>query len=474
MSETLHPHLCVVGAGSAGLTIAAGAAQMGAETVLIERGKMGGDCLNYGCVPSKSLLAAAKAAHAHIGAAAMGVRYPEPAIDFRAVHDHVQEVIAGIAPHDSAERFEGLGVTVIQAEARFTGPEELEAGGRLIRAKRFVIATGSRPLVPPIPGLERVSYLTNETVFDLTERPEHLVVIGGGAIGCELGQAFVRLGSRVTIVEMANLLPRDDPELVALLRARLQDEGIAIREGAKVVAVEPKDEGVAVSIEDPTGKDRVEGSALLLAAGRQPTLDGLGLEAAGIAHDRRGVTVDARLRSSNKRVFAAGDVAGGPQFTHMASYHAGIIIRNLLFRLPAKVDTRALPWVTYTDPELAQVGLTEAEARARHGEVRVLRAPFAENDRARTERTTEGLVKLVATKRGKVLGASILGPHAGELIQPWVLAIARNLKLSAVAQMIAPYPTLGEANKRAAGDFYSETLFGSRTRWLVRQLLRLP
>ncbi|HSR71162.1 MAG TPA: FAD-dependent oxidoreductase, partial [Kiloniellales bacterium] len=279
---------------------------------------------------------------------------------------------------------------------------------------------------------------------------------------------------RVTIVEMANLLPRDDPELVALLRARLQDEGIAIREGAKVVAVEPKGEGVAVSIEDPTGKDRVEGSALLLAAGRQPTLDGLGLEAAGITHDRRGVTVDARLRSSNKRVFAAGDVAGGPQFTHMASYHAGIVIRNLLFRLPAKVDTRALPWVTYTDPELAQVGLTEAEARARHGEVRVLRAPFAENDRARTERTTDGLVKLVATKRGKVLGASILGPHAGELIQPWVLAIARNLKLSAVAQMIAPYPTLGEANKRAAGDFYSETLFGSRTRWLVRQLLRLP
>ena len=473
MTETIAADICVLGAGSAGLSIAAGASQMGAKTVLIEKGAMGGDCLNFGCVPSKALLVAAKAACLHRHGGRLGVHYEAPRVDFRAVHDHVHGVIAGIAPMDSVERFEGLGVTVIKGAARFVSPREVEVEGTRVRARRFVLATGSRPLVPPIPGLEDVPYLTNETVFNVTERPEHLIVLGGGPIGCELGQAFRLLGARVSIVEMARILPKDDPELVSVLRTRLRADGIALHEGAKVVAVNAGGPGVVLEIEREGGRESLEGSALLLAAGRAPVLEGLGLEAAGIDHDRSGLKVDDRLRTSNPRVYAAGDAAGGLQFTHMAGYHAGIVIKNALFRWPAKVETSAVPWVTYTAPELAHVGLTEAQARRVHGRVNILRWPFAENDRAQAERETGGMVKAVTRTNGKVLGASIVGAHAGELIQPWVLAISQGLKIGALAQMIAPYPTLGEANKRAAGSFYVPKLFGPRTKWLVRQLARL-
>ena len=473
MTDTIEPDLCVIGAGAAGLSIAAGASQMGARTVLIEMGRMGGDCLNIGCVPSKSLLVAGKAAKAHVLAAKLGVRYAPPEIDFQAVHDRLHGVIASIAPMDSVERFEGLGVTVIQAEARFTGPREVEAGGKRIRARRFVVATGSQPLVPPIPGLDGVAYLTNETVFDLTELPEHLIVIGGGPIGCELGQAFRLLGARVSIVEMASILPKDDPELVDILRTRLRGDGIEIHEDTKVTGVESVGGGITVAVARGGQAGTIAGTALLLAAGRKATVDNLGLEAAGIDYDRRGIKVDSRLRSSNRKVFAAGDVCGRYQFTHMAGHHAGVVIKNALFRLPAKVETRAMPWVTYSDPELAHVGLGEAAAREAEGRIRILRWPFAENDRALAEGKTDGLVKAVATPRGRILGASILGPQAGELIHPWVLAISGGLKISAMAQMIAPYPTLGEAGKRAAGSFYAPKLFGVRTKWLVRLLARL-
>ena len=445
---------------------------MGADTVLIEAGKMGGDCLNYGCVPSKSLLAAAKMAHVNKRSAVFGVDYQAPEIDFGRVHDHVQSVIAAIAPHDSVERFEGLGVRVIQARARFVGPQEVEAGGLRIRARRFVVATGSRPLVPPVPGLDQVPFLTNETVFDLTTRPAHLVVVGGGPIGCELSQAFARLGARVSLVEMASLLPKDDPELVDILRTRLRAEGLEIHEGSKVVAVESAETGPRLRIEGADGTAAIEGTALLLAMGRRPNVEDLGLEAAGIDFDRTGIKVDRRLRSSNRRVFAAGDVAGSYQFTHMAGYHAGIVIRNALFRLPAKVDDRAVPWVTYTDPELAHVGLDEAAARQAHGEIRVLRWPFRENDRAQAERETDGHIKVITRPNGKVLGCSIVGAHAGELIQPWVLAISKGLKIGAMAAAIVPYPTLGEVGKRAAGSFYTPKLFSERTRKLVRFLAR--
>ncbi len=472
MSERIDTDICIIGGGSAGLSIAAGASQMGAEVVLVEGHKMGGDCLNYGCVPSKSLLAAGKAAKLATAAERLGIGLGPPRIDFQAVHDHVASVIATIAPHDSVERFEGLGVRVIESMARFVGPDEIAAGDTRIRAKRFVVATGSRPFVPPIPGLEEIPYLTNETVFDLTERPGHMIIIGGGPIGCELGQAFRHLGARVSIAEMASIMPKDDPELVDLLRTHLLGDGVELFEQSKVMAVEKTQGGLAVHLQRGEEELRIEGTHLLVAAGRRATVEGLDLEAAGIAYDRGGIKVDRRLRTSNRKIFAAGDVAGGFQFTHIAGYHAGIVIKNALFRLPAKTDDRAVPWVTYTTPELAHVGMTEAEARATTADLRILRWPFSDNDRAQAERSTEGLVKVITNKRGKVLGATILGAHAGELIQPWILAISQGLKVSALATMIAPYPTLGEAGKRAAGSFYTESLFSSRTKRIVRFLLK--
>jgi pyruvate/2-oxoglutarate dehydrogenase complex dihydrolipoamide dehydrogenase (E3) component len=358
MTTTLTPDICVIGAGSAGLSVAAGAAQLGAETVLIEANKMGGDCLNYGCVPSKALLAAAHAAEAQRRAGRFGVQANEPAIDFRAVHDHIHGVIAAIAPQDSEERFSGLGVRVLRAQARFAGPREIAAGDFRIRARRFVIATGSTPLVPPLPGLERVPYLTNETVFDLVERPRHLLVIGGGSIGIELAQAFRRLGAAVSVVEMATLLPKDDPELVQVVRQRIHDEGVALHERTRVTAVEPTSDGVGLLTESDGNKARIDGSHLLVAAGRRANIAGLDLAAAGIAHTSAGITVDSHLRTGNRRVYAIGDAVGGLQFTHLASYHAGFVIRHGLFHLRARVDLRLVPWVTYSDPELAQIGLT--------------------------------------------------------------------------------------------------------------------
>jgi pyruvate/2-oxoglutarate dehydrogenase complex dihydrolipoamide dehydrogenase (E3) component len=470
MSQTLTPDLCIIGAGSAGLSIAAGAVQMGASVVLAERHRMGGDCLNVGCVPSKSLLAAAAAAQAMRTGGPLGVRGAEPEIDFAAVRRHVRSVIDGIAPHDSIERFERLGVTVLNEHARFTGPDEVLAGGRRIRARRFVVATGSRPAVPPVPGLAELPHLTNETVFDLDVLPAHLLVLGGGPIGCELAQAFRRLGSAVTVVDLGPILPKDDPELVAVVRERLLQEGVRLVERTRVLAARP---GPALVIESTSGPERLAGSHLLVAAGREPVVDGLGLEAAGIAHDRKGIKVDRRLRTTNARVFAIGDVVGGLQFTHVASHHASVVVRNALFRLPAKADKAAIPWVTYTDPELAAVGLSEAAAGEQGVAHEVLRAPFADNDRARAERRTEGQVKLVVGRRGRLLGAAVVGAHAGELILPWVLALDRRLPLSALAGVVAPYPTLSEAGKRAAGSWYAPRLFGKGARRLVRLLAKL-
>ena len=472
MSNHLKVDICVIGAGSGGLSVAAGASQMGASTVLVEKGKMGGDCLNYGCVPSKALLAAGHAAEAVRRARSFGIGAGEPVVDGAAVHRHVHGTIAAIAPNDSVERFEGLGVTVIQAPGRFIDRRTVEAGDTRITARRFVVATGSSPLVPPIPGIGDVPHLTNETVFDLTTIPGHLIIVGGGPIGVEMAQAHRNLGARVTVLEMASIMPKDDPELVDVVRTRLLGEGVDVREGVKVVRVEKTGSGVAAIVEKEATEDRIEGSHLLVAAGRRPNVQGLDLEKAGIAYSQHGIEVDARLRTSNRKVFAIGDVTGGYQFTHMAGYHAGIVIRNALFRLPAKVDTRAVPWVTYTAPELAQVGLDEEQARRQAGDIRVLRWPFAENDRARAEGDIDGLIKVITTPKGRILGAGIVGPHAGELIQTWVLAIGRGIKIGAVAQMIAPYPTLGEVNKRAAGSFYTASLFGERTRKMVRFLAK--
>lgn len=471
MTTPIKADICVIGAGSAGLSVAAGAAQLGAKTVLIEAGKMGGDCLNTGCVPSKSLLAAAKAAETVRKARQFGVEAGEPQVNFARVHDYVHSVIAGIAPHDSVERFTGLGCRVIQARARFIDGKTVEAGDERIQARRFVIATGSRASAPPIPGLDAVSYLTNESVFENSTLPENLVVIGGGPIGCEMAQAHRRLGAKVSVLDIGKILPRDDPEAADVVRQRLTTEGVAFAEGIKIFRVEKTDTGVAVVIAENGRERRVEGSHLLVAAGRRPNVEDLALEAAGVRYSSKGVEVDARLRTSSKHIYAAGDVAGGYQFTHVAGYHAGIVIRNALFRLPAKASTKAVPWVTYTDPELAHVGMSEAEARKVHGDgVRIVRAEFADNDRARTESAKQGFLKGVLSKRGAILGATIVGAHAGELILPWTLAVAKDLKIGDFANLIAPYPTLSEITKRAAGSYYTPTLFSARTRALVRFL----
>jgi pyruvate/2-oxoglutarate dehydrogenase complex dihydrolipoamide dehydrogenase (E3) component len=370
-------------------------------------------------------------------------------------------------------RFEALGVKVIRAAARFVDPREIEANGARVQARRFVIATGSSPVIPAVPGLEDVPHLTNETIFDLTERPERLVVLGGGPIGCEMAQAHSRLGAGVTVLTHSSILPKDDPAATEVVRRRLTSEGVDLREHVKVKVVNREGNGIAVSFDEAGFAQHVKASHLLVAAGRQPNVQGLNLEAAGIESSRHGIVVDARLRTTNKRVFAIGDVAGGFQFTHMAAYHAGIVIRNALFRLPAKVDYRAVPWVTHTEPELAQVGLNEPMATGRGLEVKALCWPFAENDRAQAERETGGFIKVLTDRHGRILGATIVGEHAGELIQPWALAISQHLKIGAMAQYIAPYPTLGEISKRVAGSYFTPALFSDRTRKVVRFLQRL-
>ena len=448
--------ICIIGAGSGGLSVAAGAVQMGAGVVLIEGHKMGGDCLNYGCVPSKALIASAKQAYMMRHGTQYGIGAVAPTVDYAAAKDHVADVIATIAPVDSVERFEGLGVHVIQDYGRFISKTQVQAGDTIITARRFVVATGSGPLVPPIPGLADVPYHTNETIFDLREKPVHLIIIGGGPIGMELAQAHRRLGCDVTVVEGAKAFGKDDPETAAIVLDTLRAEGVVIMEDAQAEKISQTDGKITVQ----TAKGDVTGSHLLIAVGRKVNTDTLDLDKGGIAYDRKGLKVGPNLRSvTNRRVYAAGDVAGGLQFTHVAGYHASVLIRSLLFALPSRQRTDHIPWATYTDPELAQVGLTEAQARKKHGaRLEVVRFDFHHNDRLIAERKTKGLVKVMVV-RGRPVGVSMAGHMAGELIGLWAMAIANGMKMSAIAQTVLPYPTVGEVNKRAAGAYFSPRLF---------------
>ena len=473
MAEQLTPDLCVIGAGSGGLSVAAAADQLGVEVVLIEKGKMGGDCLNYGCVPSKAMIAAGRRAHAMRTSAPFGITPVEPQVDPAAVHDHVKQVIAAIEPNDSVERFTGLGVNVIQAEASFKDKQTVVAGGYEIKARRIVIATGSSPSVPPIPGIDQVPFFTNETVFDNKERIDHLIIIGGGPIGMELAQAHRRLGSEVTVLEAFKALGKDDPDLTALVLERLKGEGVTIHDGIRVDRIEAlPGSGIRAHLSENDRTFQVDGSHLLVAAGRRPNIDGLNLEAAKIKYERSGIKVNKGLKTSNRRVYAIGDIAGGLQFTHVANYHAGIVVRNALFRLPVKASTNATPWVTYTDPELAHIGLTEEAAKRKYGRVNVLNWPYAENDRAQAERATEGFIKVVTTKRGRILGASIVGEHAGEIIQMWALAMAKGMKIGAMTGFISPYPTLTEINKRVAYTYYLPSLANPMIRRVIHFLAK--
>ncbi len=457
MSETLRPDICVIGGGSGGLTVAAAAASFGVEVVLIEKGKMGGDCLNYGCVPSKAIIAAGKHAHAIEEAPDFGVSAGEVKVDFRKVHSHIHSVIGAIAPNDSVERFTALGVRVIQDSAKFTDRDTVVAGDIEIKARRFVVATGSSAFVPPIHGIETVDYLTNETLFDRNRKTRHLIVIGGGPIGMEMAQAHRRLGSEVTVVEGLKALGKDDPELAAIVLEKLRGEGIEILEGTTVTEVAKRGKtGVRVTVKSEAGEDvAIDGTDILVATGRKANVEGLGLEEAGIDFDRSGIKVGANLRSSNRKVYAIGDVAGGLQFTHVAGYHAGLVIQQILFRLPAKENRDIIPWVTFTDPELAHVGLNEEAARKRSGQIHVLRWPYAENDRAQAERKTDGLIKMITDKKGRILGVSIAGAGAGEMINMWALAVANKMKLSDVRGFVPAYPTMGEIGKRAAITYYA-------------------
>ncbi|MCF2905632.1 FAD-dependent oxidoreductase [Octadecabacter sp. CECT 8868] len=452
--------VCIIGAGSGGLSIAAGASQMGADVVLLEGHKMGGDCLNFGCVPSKALIAAGKQAYAMGHTGDLGVKAVDPDVDYAAAKDHVHKVIETIAPVDSQERFEGFGINVIREYGKFISPTEVQAGDTVIEARRFIVATGSGPFVPPIPGLDSVDVYTNENIFDLRERPDHLIVVGGGPIGMEMAQAHLRLGSKVTVIEGAKAMGKDDPEMAAVVLDKLRAEGVEIIEGAQADKVS----GTTGAITVHTPKGDFTGSHLLMAVGRKVNVENLDLDKADVKWGRGGVEVGANLRSvTNKKVYAVGDVAGGLQFTHVAGYHAGVVIKSMLFGLPSKQRTDHIPWATYTDPELAQVGLTEAQAQEKFGsKLEVVRFPYHENDRAIAEGKTTGLIKVMIVK-GRPVGASIAGAMAGELISMWAMAIANKMKMSAIAGTVLPYPTVSEINKRAAGAYFSPRLFESST-----------
>lgn len=467
MTATIDADICVIGGGSAGLSVAAGTAQLGLRTVLIEGGEMGGDCLNTGCVPSKALLSiTASEATARTDGTARRAQ----------INAYVQRAQAAIAPHDSQERFEDLGVTVLRSRARFTGPDSVTAGDTTIIARNFVVAVGSRAGIPPIPGLDPEKVLTNETIFGVDVVPDHIVIIGGGPIGMEMAQAHRQMGSRVSVVERDRILAKDDPELAAVVRDHLLGQGVDIFENVEVQSVEHlgATEHVVTILRDGAAT-RLDATHVLVAAGRQPNVDDLGLEAAGIKYSGRGIEVDKRLRTTNSRVFAIGDVAGGPQFTHIAGYHGSIVVQNIAFRIPAKVDYAALPWVTYTDPELAHVGMTYEAARAQYGDkCQVLKRAFSGLDRAQTSGGTSGIAKAIVTSNGRILGCSIVGPHAGELIGLWALAITKRMTLRDLTKTILPYPTYNEIAKQLASDFYKPKLFSAGTRRLVKWLALLP
>jgi pyruvate/2-oxoglutarate dehydrogenase complex dihydrolipoamide dehydrogenase (E3) component len=474
MAEQLTPDLCVIGAGAGGLSVAAAAAALGVPVVLIEKAKMGGECLNSGCVPSKALIAAGKRAEAIRTSAPFGVHASRPNVEFYQVNDHVQGVIAAIAPNDSKARFTALGVHVIEGEACFKDPRTVAVGDAFeIKARRFVIATGSAPALPPIAGLDQTPYLTNDTVFEGRERPKHLIVVGAGPVGLELAQAFRRLGSDVTVLDAAEPLAGEDPECARIVLDALVREGVTIRSGAAITRVRRVRARVEVVLAGAAGEETIDGTDLLIAAGRRPNLEGLGLEAAGIRHEPAGIVVDNKLRTSNKKVYAIGDVTGAPQFTHVANYHAGLVVRHALFYQAVKVDAAAVPRAIFTDPELAHVGLGEEEARARHRTIRVLRSPYHDNDRAQADRATDGHIKVVTDRMGRILGVTIVGVAAGELITTWTLAINQGLNIRVFAGIVVPYPTLAEVGKRAALNFFVPRLASPWVRRLSGLLRRL-
>lgn len=466
--------LCVIGGGAAGLVVAAGGAGLGAKVLLVEKHRLGGDCLYYGCVPSKTLLKSAKVFHQRQPELAKRYGLPEPQASGPAsipdVMRRVHQVIAGIEPHDSPERFRSLGVEVLLEGGRFIDPRTFEAGGRRITARRFVLATGSRPVLPPIPGLDSVPCLTNETVFSLDEAVPSLLVIGAGPIGCELAQAFARLGTRVTVVAREpRVLMREDADAAAVVQAALVHDGVVFELGATPTQVAGTAGRIVTTFErtDGTTGD-IESSHLLVAAGRAVNTEGLGLADAGVEVVSGRITNDDRLRTTNPDIFVAGDAAGRQQFTHVAEHHAGIVLRNALFHLPARVESRVVPWCTFTEPEIARVGLSEAEAKAGGLPFESYRFDYAELDRARAEGETEGFARILTDRKGRLLGATLVGAHAGEAIAEYALAMAKKMKASDISGVIHVYPTFAQINRRVADQRLKASLTPTAKRWMRR------
>lgn len=471
-------HLVVVGAGTAGLVTAAGAAGLGARVALVERHLMGGDCLNVGCVPSKGIIRAARAWH-EARSAARRFGGPEAAGegDFAAAMARMRRIRAGISRHDSAERFRGLGVDVFLGQGQFVASDAVEVGGQVLRFQKAVIATGGRPAVPPIEGLEEAGYLTNETAFELESLPRRLAVVGGGPIGCELAQTFARFGSEVTLLDMApHVLPREDADAAEVVQRAMARDGVALELGVEIRGVEVQGGEKAIRFERGGQPSVLACDEVLLAVGRAPNLEGLGLEAAGVEYTRKGVDVDDRLRTSNRRVFAAGDVASKYQFTHVADALARIAIQNALFHGRAKASDLVVPWCTYTSPEVAHVGLYAEEARERGLDVETVTIPLAELDRALLDDETEGFLRVhLRAGKDRILGATLVAAHAGDMLGELCLAITAGVGLGKIASVIHPYPTQGEVVKKAADAWrrgkltpFVKRVFGWRFRLLGR------
>lgn len=459
--------LCIIGAGPAGLTVASAASQLGRKTVLVEKAEMGGDCLNHGCVPSKTLIAAAAHAHAVRSGSAFGIAAAEPKIDFAKVMSQVDSVIAAIAPDDSQEKFEKLGCTVLREEGAFIDRDTLRAGETALKARRFIIAAGSSPAVPLIAGLKDVPYFTSDSIFANRILPERLIILGAGPMGLEMAQAFRRFGADVLLIEAEVPIASEDRELAQLLLSTLAREGVRIMASARVKSVRRSGGTLTLDIETAAGQQSVEGSHLLIAAGRRPNVDGLALDKAGVDFDEKGIKVDRGLRTTNRRIYAIGDVRGGLQFTHVAAHQASLVVRNALFRQPIRYEPSHMPRVIFTDPQLAQAGLTEAEAAARGISTKILRWSLGRSDRARIEGRTEGLFKIILDRRGRVVGAGVLAPGAGELILPWTQMIASRQRIAAMASAPAPYPTLSEDSRKVALTNYAAL---SANPWLRRAL----
>jgi len=462
--------IVVIGGGSGGLVVAAGGATLGAKVALVENNKLGGDCLWTGCVPSKTLIKSARVAYLMRNADRFALTPHDPTPTLPRVMERVASVIASIEPNDSAERFRALGVDVIFGDGRFIDPESFEVDGRRLRARTFAIATGSRPAIPSIPGVESVPYLTSETIFNLREAVPHLIVVGSGPIGSEMAQAFRRLGSNVTVVDIAPaILPREDPDLAAIVFRQLQSEGVDYRLSASIAKIERTPLGIRLLLREAGGAVQpVDATHLLLAAGRKANVESLRLDAAGVRVSDGRIALENGLTTTNPRIYVVGDAAGGHQFTHLAEHHAGIVLRHAIFRLKWTRPSAVVPRCTFTDPEFARVGLSETEAKNSGVDHRVYTFPLADIDRARTEGETDGMAKVVTSPRGRLLGAAIVAPHAGELIAEYALAIAHRMGAGHISASIHAYPTFAQISRRVADMRQKEALTPRTKMWIKR------